>query len=407
MSDRDKLTIDEFRTIVKGTEIGCKLCGHKDHSIVKHVLDRHTLSAGQYKKQFPDARLCSPIVSELLRRMDRKSKKTTALTDFVGAFQLGGDIDLSFKEAMKKLPKVDPANAHLIPKKTEHFRFPQKETEAILTALILEKNVYVEGPTGCGKTDLLAQVLNRLDRPMKRANMNGEVTRSNFLGGKVANQQRGTYFQYGSLPLAMRGGYPLLVDEVDYTPPHIASVLNPVLEGGRKLYIDEIDEEITAKEGFLVMATANTGGKGDKTGVYTGTEVLNTSFLDRFSVKLKADYLDRATECSMLADRFPKEPTKDIETMVKGAEEIRVAFQQGNLSLTLSTRKLIDYFELKDSLGPQDSLKVSFLNWVDEDDLELVSSQRQLHRYPLVSGSFPSPRLRLNRLRSPVHRDQE
>ena len=129
---------------------------------------------------------------------------------------------------------------------------------------------------------------------------------------------------------------------------------------------------MVAKDGFILICTANTGGKGDSQGVYTGTEILNTAFLDRFGIKMKLEYLPQEEERRMLASRFPAENAKEIETMVRLATEIRSAFERGILAVTLSTRRLIEYFELKTVLGDGEAMRLCLLNWVDKDDEQLV-----------------------------------
>jgi len=181
----------------------------------------------------------------------------------------------------------------------------------------------------------------------------------------------GTYFDYGVLPWCMMHGVPLIIDEVDYMPPQIGATLNSVLDSGT-VFIPDTNETIEATPGFFIIATANTGGKGDKFGAFTGTEVLNTAFLNRFRMKLKCDYLEQEHEVAMLSGRFPNAETSDIKRMVQAAFEIREAFKQGNLGVTFSTRQLIGYFEMRDDLEARDALDLTMLNWLDEDDSQLV-----------------------------------
>jgi len=365
------ISIDEFRKRIRETEVACYICGTRAFSLVRHLSDKHDLTPGQYRKLHSEAKFCSPIVSELLRRLDRKAQTTDDLASFTAAFEFGADLDATFAEARKKLSTSTGPDAK-IPAKMPHFFFPKMETEAVLTGLILGKNVYIEGPTGCGKTGLVHQIHAKLERPIQRANMNGDVTAANFVGAMRANRKRGTYFHYGMLPEAMRGGYPLIIDEVDYTPPQIAAVLNPTLEDDQAIFLEETGETIRAEEGFIIIATGNTGGKGDLTGVYTGTEILNSAFLDRFPIKLRMDYLPQAREVEMLEGRFPDESREELELITKAAIEVRTAFKQGQLSVTLSTRKLVEYLELKRTLGEIQARNVTLLNWLDDDDRQLV-----------------------------------
>jgi len=365
--------LKEFRDRIKNTEVRCQLCAGTAHSLIRHIRESHSFTPSQYKERFPEARLVSPLVSEVLRRFSRQPKKTHQLEEVGPEFLPGLDsawlsniTDLAEKTygQVKKdleilIPTIDP-----LYKMTEVGK-------SLAYAYLRGKNCYIEGPTGCGKSELVKQLMAVTKRPVKRVNMHGDVTASNFIGQMKVNVQ-GTYFDMGDLPRAMKSGYPLMCDEVDFTPPHIAATLHPVMEKQPYLSIPETGEVIRAEKGFMVIGIGNTGGKGDMRGAYTGTEVLNTAFLDRFPIKLQMDYLESDLEQKMLVARFPKIGREEIDLMVSFANEIRAAFKQGDLMLTFSTRKLVDYFEAQTVLGKTEALKVTVLNWLDHEDSALV-----------------------------------
>lgn len=365
------ISVDEFRQRVDDARAECKICGHKAHSLVRHLREKHNQSAGQYRKLYPQAPIASRALNELSRQLIRSPQGTDRLETFLPQF-VAPNADALFLNLKPLFPPVPKTHQHMIPATDHRFVMDEKAAKATAFALLGGKNTYVEGPTGCGKTEGVKQLHARLGRPMKRVNMNGDVTAGNFIGTTRADVQTGTYFKHGSLPLAMRGGYTLVIDEIDYTPPSIAAVLNPVLEGAHELYLPDTDEHIIAERGFCVIGTANTGGKGDTTGVYSGTEVLNTALLDRFAVKLKTDYLDTAAETDMLASRFPSQPRSKLQKFVQAAGDVRGQFKNGLIPITLSTRKLVDIFEMEPALGLAEAVRCALLNWLDEDNVATV-----------------------------------
>lgn len=341
------------------------------------------MSAGQYKKSFINVALVSPIVTELLRLVDRKSYQTDNLSEFLGAFLPREKSDEVFDQVKATLPPVPTELLKYIPEVDPFYSFEPQVARMLCFSIAKGKNAFLEGPTGSGKTEAVRQVHARLGRPVIRVNMNGDVTVGSFLGTKEVVAGQGTTFRQGDLPTCMRLGATLLIDEIDYTPPAIAAVLNPVLERGRTLNILEAGLQIEAAKGFLVMATGNTGGKGDMNGMYTGTEVLNTAMLDRFQIKLKVDYLSKKAEKEMLLARFPSMDTALLEKITKMAKEVRESFKRGLIPVTLSTRKVIEMLEMTKEFPLKEVLEAVLLNWLDEDNIAAIQKILENHGLPI------------------------
>ena len=104
---------------------------------------------------------------------------------------------------------------------------------------------------------------------------------------------------------------------------------------------------------FRFVATANTNGGGDDTGLYQGTQRQNLAWLDRFTI-CEVGYPDATVEKKLLSQRFPSLPETLCATMVDYANEVRKLFMgeasTGNLTntieVTFSTRSLLRWGDL-------------------------------------------------------------
>lgn len=362
-----ELSLKDFKEKLDDLKVSCEICGYSDFGLVNHLKVRHSMSVGVYRQNYPDKRVISKLAEELFKKVSRKPFTDDKSLDGLLFGTLSNDEIFKQVGLKRSVPKEQEL---LIPQKDIHYAFP-KDLHVALYAVEAGLNVYIEGPTGCGKSEFVIQMFANLGRPVRRVNMHGETTASNFIGETGANQS-GTFFKEGVLLEAMRGGYAIIVDEVDFTPPNIAAVLFPALEKGKAVFVPDLNETVIAAPGFQIFATANTGGKGDNRGAYTGTEIMNTAFLDRFPVKLKFDYLEQTEEITMLEARFPEAEQETIKQLASAAHEIRLAFGTGKLTHTLSTRKLIDLLAMKKALGLARAIEVSILNWMDEEDEALV-----------------------------------
>jgi MoxR-like ATPase len=101
---------------------------------------------------------------------------------------------------------------------------------------------------------------------------------------------------------------------------------------------------IRPKDGFTVMATANTKGKGSEDGRFIGTNILNEAFLERFPITLEQEYPTIATEKNIIKKLMVNLGCTDEEyagKLVDWADLIRKTFYDGGVDEIISTRRLV------------------------------------------------------------------
>jgi hypothetical protein len=205
--------------------------------------------------------------------------------------------------------------------------------------------VFVTGPSGCGKTTIIEQVAVETGRECFRVNITTETDEDDLLGGMRLIQGE-TKFRYGPVVEALARGAILLLDEIDYGSSKLAC-LQPVLEG-KGVFIKKISKWIPAAKGFNVIATANTKGKGDESGRFAGTNVMNAAFLDRFNFCFEHTFPSKAIESEILESYAVKHLGKTmdenldsfIEVLVEWSKSSRDAFEKESCDEVISTRRL-------------------------------------------------------------------
>jgi hypothetical protein len=200
--------------------------------------------------------------------------------------------------------------------------------------------IFVTGLSGNGKTLMIEQVCSKLNKELIRVNITIETDEDDLLGGfRLMNGE--TKFVPGPVIEAMERGCTLLLDECDLGSNKLLC-LQPVLEG-KGVYLKKINKWITPKEGFNVMATANTKGKGSDDGRFIGTNILNEAFLERFAVTMEQPYAAVAIEQKIVKGAMKKCGTVDEEfakNLVSWADVIRKTFYDGGVDEVISTRRL-------------------------------------------------------------------
>lgn len=362
-----EMTLDDFRKKVSDTKVECRICHFKSYSIVSHLQETHHLSVGAYKNRYPKGEVVSVLVTAIMKQRPRqKMVKTQVLNTVWDSMS-----DWDFKELEKFGASMPHSHQEWVLARDDAFFFQKRPTSVVGLAVAEGMNLFISGPTECGKTALVEQVHAFMGRPILRCNMTGDTTVKNFVGQMQLND-KGTFFQDGILKKAMEGGCTLLIDEIDFMPPHIGAVLHPVLEKGRSLFVPELAKTVKAEPGFTVVATANTGGKGDSAGIYTGTEVLNTAFLDRFQMRMEMEYLPPEVEIEVLRAKFPNQDERFLERLVHFAGEVRIAFKQGSLEITLGTRKLEDFVRISEKMGGPEAYRLVLTDWLSPEERQLL-----------------------------------
>lgn len=200
--------------------------------------------------------------------------------------------------------------------------------------------IFITGLSGNGKTLMVEQVCAKLNKELIRVNITIETDEDDLLGGfRLVNGE--TKFVPGPVIEAMERGCTLLLDECDLGSNKLLA-LQPVLEG-KGVYLKKINKWVTPKDGFNVMATANTKGKGSDDGRFIGTNILNEAFLERFAVTMEQPYASPAVETKIITLAMKKYGAEDEEfakNLVTWADVIRKTFYDGGVDEVISTRRL-------------------------------------------------------------------
>jgi hypothetical protein len=195
--------------------------------------------------------------------------------------------------------------------------------------------VFITGLSGNGKTLMVEQVCAELKRECIRVNVSIETDESDLLGGptlvngNVVNRD-------GPVITAMKRGAILLIDEVDRGSNKLMC-LQGILEG--KPYFNKKSGELVhPKNGFNVVATANTKGKGSEEGRYL-SQILDDAFLERFPITVEQEYPDAKTEKKILTPLIAD--AEFVDNLCQWADVVRKSFEQGAVDEIISTRRLV------------------------------------------------------------------
>jgi len=214
-----------------------------------------------------------------------------------------------------------------------------KDVQSIIQSRIFYPT-YIMGLSGNGKTMMIEQACARANREYVRVQITPETDEDDLIGGfRLVNGE--TVFNKGPVIKAMEKGAILLIDEIDRGSSKIMC-LQGVLEG-KPVLIKKTGEVITPKNGFNIIATANTKGKGSDDGKFIYASIIDEAFLERFTITLEQPYPSNAVEKRILLNHMTKYNCTDeqfADTLTSWSTAIRKTFEDGGIDEIISTRRL-------------------------------------------------------------------
>lgn len=151
-----------------------------------------------------------------------------------------------------------------------------KMIELLLTAILAEGHVLIEGVPGVAKT-LAAKLIARcINVPFSRIQFTPDLMPSDVLGTNVFNPQTG-YFKYKQGPIFSNI---VLIDEINRSPAKTQAALFEVME---ERQVSNDGTTYFMQEPFIVLATQNPVEQ-------EGTYRLPEAQLDRFLFKIEVGY---------------------------------------------------------------------------------------------------------------------
>lgn len=378
---------------VKCAVPGCK---YEGHILVKHLRDEHGLDIENYINMYPGA----PVFSEKGRAEYEKRfatvggirggtptrpKKEFSVRETFG-LDMGPELDdngdpvidpatkkaklkdrtvMGFKEPTEFTPVLDPG-----------YVFPVEETLVLLMGFAKGDRMLLVGDTGTGKTSIIEQIAARLNYSLVKISFDGNITRNDLVGEWVVKGKE-MQFQYGILPLAFRmPGCIVVLDEWDTINEETSFVIQRPLqkEDGKLLILETGGELVPLHDDNLIVATANTAGQGDDSGLYSqGTRIQNYSQINRFGLTIRMKYLEPDKEKAMLLKKFPDLEKAEAEAFVLAINKVRDGFSNGQISVPLSPRDLLNWADKYLAMGdPMRAAKYCFLNRMSPEDAQVT-----------------------------------
>lgn len=208
--------------------------------------------------------------------------------------------------------------------------------EKILMAVLAGGHVLMEDVPGVGKTTTAMTFARVLGLDSRRVQFTSDTVPSDIIGYSVYDKGSGSFvYKPGAVMTNL-----LLADEINRTSSKTQSAL---LEAMEELHVTVDGQTYDLPRPFVVLATQNPIGSA-------GTQMLPSSQLDRFMIKISMGYPDFESQINILRDRHTENPldkvlpvvdVDQLQTLIREAAnvEIQDLVYQYVTRLTQATRE--------------------------------------------------------------------
>jgi len=182
--------------------------------------------------------------------------------------------------------------------------------DRLLMALLCNNHVLIEGVPGLAKTLSVTTLANLIHASFKRIQFTPDLLPADVIGTLIYSPKDGEFtIKKGPVFANI-----ILADEINRAPAKVQSAL---LEAMQERQVTIGDESFRLDDPFLVLATQNPVEQ-------EGTYPLPEAQVDRFMMKLKVEYPNKAQEHEILKRMARTRPTTSVDPIIKPEDVIRL-----------------------------------------------------------------------------------
>lgn len=197
------------------------------------------------------------------------------------------------------------------------------------------------GESGTGKSTAARVIPSRCGLPYVSVNFSVNIEEADLFGSMVPNAKKASsedpefVWTDGVITKAVRNGYCVILEEINFARPGVLGKLNSLLDENRQIDL-ATGEIVRAHPNFRVIATCNIA--------YEGTNRFNKALINRFDDVTVFRDLDRTEAISVIKARTGYANGTKISKVYDVYEALKKFATEQNINAVVSMRQLLNIF---------------------------------------------------------------
>ena len=197
------------------------------------------------------------------------------------------------------------------------------------------------GESGTGKSTAARVIPYRCGLPYVSINFCVNIEESDLIGTMIPNPEKQSaddpefIWQDGIITKAVRNGYTVVLEEINFARPGVLGKLNSLLDENRQIDLPN-GEILKAHKNFRMIATCNIA--------YEGTNRFNKALINRFEVVHEFKDLEKAEAFKAIKERIKGVDDTKLSTIYTVYELLKKYAKEQGLDIVVSIRQLFNVF---------------------------------------------------------------